>query len=459
MDEEWIASTKGIPALFWSSDLSARYARGLISLSDCIQISKIQEITATKQPQLAFKMLNPTEPSPKTLSYVEFYSGVGGWTMALETAIQEVPEYSSFKLERLAALDNSDVCQHVMHHNFGTLGSKRKRPNQAVHIEKITISQVEDWRADIWLMSPPCQPHTRQHDKQSLDLEDKRSQSFLHICELLRKISCPPSAILLENVVGFEQSNSCRTWRQVLRDRNYVVSHWHLTPTQVNLPNDRPRYYCVAILQDCLDSLESTRDLGKLFSLEFDTEKQPVILTELDELGIVSEDRAHSLPQMSDFLDPNPDVKALQVPQKILDSQAAWCFDIVTPLDSRSSCFTHSYGKYIKGSGSVLYTGDAGRIGGLQDPQERQYDSSWSVGLDLDQHLRYFSGMEIVRLFGFTRNFSFPPDCTLKQQWKLMGNSLNVLIAARLCELALRVLRHKTFRQKERINGPISNCS
>jgi len=54
---------------------------------------------------------------------------------------------------------------------------------------------------------------------------------------------------VLENVIGFESSQSCQKWRSVLKARNYHIGHLHLTPTQVLIPNDRPRYYCIAILQ------------------------------------------------------------------------------------------------------------------------------------------------------------------------------------------------------------------
>ena len=40
--------------------------------------------------------------------------------------------------------------------------------------------------------------------------------------------------------------------------------------------------------------------------------------------------------------------------------------------------------------------------------------------------LRYFSPAEISKLLGFPSQFSFPSTVTLKQQYKVLGNSLNV---------------------------------
>ena len=73
-------------------------------------------------------------------------------------------------------------------------------------------------------------------------------------------------------------------------------------------------------------------------------------------------------------------------------------------------------------------------------PSEREFEKDWAKDLDLSK-LRYFSGKEMARLMGFRDSFSFPPSHTVKQQWKLLGNSLNVRVASRLVELGFRLLR------------------
>ena len=49
------------------------------------------------------------------------------------------------------------------------------------------------------------QPHTRQHTNQSEDIDDPRSKSFIHLCNMISKMdqNALPKVILLENVVGF----------------------------------------------------------------------------------------------------------------------------------------------------------------------------------------------------------------------------------------------------------------
>jgi tRNA (cytosine38-C5)-methyltransferase len=373
------------------------------------------------------------------MTYIEFYCGIGGWTMALEEAVRKLSSIT-IRLSRLAALDHSSLSTTVMEYNFPSQESSntKEKMSPTFSIERLSLDQVHLWDADIWCMSPPCQPHTRQHDKQDLELQDSRSKSFLHICQLLHDMKDDklPTILLMENVVGFERSGSCHRLRTALKERNYVVAHFHLTPTQVGIPNDRPRYYCVAIREN----LYNCESGYSTFQKEVDVNSAPIVQSELP----FSDLQAHTLPPISDFIDTkNNQFDALRIPSKVIESSSAWCFDIVSPQDPRSACFTHSYGKFVRGTGSILYTGPPDPRIQLQSPEERQYDCKWKDEIDVSRHLRYFSGLEISKLMGFPNYFAFPPNYTMKQQWKLVGNSLNVAVAAKLCEIALRCTNMK----------------
>ncbi|KAL3796452.1 hypothetical protein HJC23_004249 [Cyclotella cryptica] len=526
-----------------------------------------------------------------TLSYLEFYSGIGGWGYALEHACRSIqhatlammmdqrcrhqkkPKLLSASINKesaslhpfhidaklLAAYDHSDLCNSVFMHNHASYTEPAQSSNEPSQykprqtpIERITKEELESHSANIWCMSPPCQPHTRQHSNQHKEMDDPRSSSFLHLCHLLSVMDedALPGLILLENVVGFETSwegrslgadtavaasdltpsdshdKSSRTlqtqkgstsrgsfaeWRRVLSQRQYDVAHFHLDPTNVGIPNNRPRYYCVAFrlggLRQRLNnagvpnyvsrSMLDTAKLKNLFTREI-LDKQPIIH---DESSIHNNDANNSdnskrhektaIPPIKCFLDadlmqPNDSSSrhltkklSLQIPRKVQMSSSSWCFDIVTPYHKCSSCFTHSYGKYIRGTGSILYTGplrlnDENEDGKMDKsvpsidrfqlalPEERSYDESWSKDINWD-YMRYLSGTEIARLMGFPvsepaaeqiqvpcnkskdddvviRKFSFPPSCSMKQQWKLLGNSLNVRVAARIAEIGIQAV-------------------
>ena len=184
-----------------------------------------------------------------SITYLEFYSGIGGWCYALNEAICRLNEQlmngnetetnndvvtistrhteKPFEIKRLGAYDHSDLCNDVLHYNFPEIGrfdgepklpsfattgqsrKKRKKSSnrrKSVSIESLSKKQLEEKNATIWMMSPPCQPHTRQHSNQLEDMQDPRSKSFIHLCDMLSKMEeqSLPKIILLENVVGFE---------------------------------------------------------------------------------------------------------------------------------------------------------------------------------------------------------------------------------------------------------------
>ena len=51
--------------------------------------------------------------------------------------------------------------------------------------------------------------------------------------------------------------------------------------------------------------------------------------------------------------------------------------------------------------------------------------------------LRFLTPKEISRLMGFPEKFGFPPETTLRQGYKSLGNSLNVWVVAVLLHALL----------------------
>lgn len=371
--------------------------------------------------------------------------------MALQQAIQLVDP--TVAMECVAALDHSDLCLSVYQYNHhgrvdhgSTNGldvgacrcpSQKPKVVSAVRIQELTIQQVQQWDAEIFFMSPPCQPHSRQHTNQEQDLQDPRSESFLHLCAILQELPVEslPRLLFLENVIGFESSNSCQRWRKVLAERQYHVAHFHLQPIQVGIPNDRPRYFCLAVLIGSSPAGRretSPRACGVLSKFEHYLRNEVELInttghaleskgidtmelhTNLNELNVFQTEGESTLSMICNYLDPSiapirgEEVpEALRIPDKVIQSPTAWCLDIVTPEHQRTSCFTSSYGKFVRGTGSVLYLGKPTPGIELVEPHERQFDPHWSVGLDWTK-MRYFSGMEIARLLGFPPSFEFP---------------------------------------------------
>ena len=283
------------------------------------------------------------------------------------------------------------------------------------------------------------QPHTRQRihlTGQSTDVDDPRAKSFIHLTNLLPTLTDPPRTIVLENVIGFETSQCCITWIRILNELNYQVDQFHLNPVQFGMPNERPRYYMVA--RRCRGPASVAGVAADLDGAE--TRKAYDVRRVSDHLEL-----PHAIDNTSrrdSWLDP------WEVDSVTLDKDASWCFDIVRTVDSRTSCFTSSYGRFIRGTGSVLYvpsvtsvescSAGAGGPDALLQPKDRTFGEDWKGRLTTSGTLRYFTPREVANLLGFPASFDFPPNIRTKKAYGMMGNSLHVGVAAKVIEFALR---------------------
>ncbi|XP_024390498.1 tRNA (cytosine(38)-C(5))-methyltransferase 2 isoform X3 [Physcomitrium patens] len=160
---------------------------------------------------------------------LEFYSGIGGLRYSLQEAGVEAVVVEAF--------DINEVANDVYEHNFG------HRPSQR-NIQRLTVSQLDAYKADTWIMSPPCQPYTRQGLRK--DAGDARAFSFLQMLEMLPQMKFPPNYILVENVVGFEDSITHGHLIDMFEDLGFMTQEFILSPLQLGIPYSRPRYFCLA---------------------------------------------------------------------------------------------------------------------------------------------------------------------------------------------------------------------
>ncbi|CAH0371596.1 unnamed protein product [Pelagomonas calceolata] len=346
------------------------------------------------------------------LKICEFYSGIGGWRYALEKATSREDH------DVALAVDASTTCNSIYEHNFG------QRPTQR-RVENITTSDVAG--ADGWLLSPPCQPYTRQHAM--TDVSDPRAASLLHLADLVEQ--APPRFVCLENVVGFASSESRERWHGALRRAGFARPKcWHLTPTQTGVPHERPRYF------ECAVRTNSDED----WASPAPTEDAWPGLDRTPPMRLVKEflEAPYALDQCADA---SALIEPYRVPAKTIKSDAAWCFDVVDATDAiPTACFTRSYGRFNRGTGSVLRVRqmlndpDLASLGfSRTTPDARPFGDTWRAALQL----RYFAPKEVANLLGFPQSFHFPADVSLKSAWAAGGNSLHVDAAAAVIRVAL----------------------
>jgi site-specific DNA-cytosine methylase len=180
---------------------------------------------------------NMTATPPSTTSEVralEFYCGVGGLHYSLLRARSRHTQEST---KVVGAFDINPNANDTYEHNFGV------RPC-ANSLYAVPPAKFDKLNANLWLMSPPCQPFTRQgHQK---DVNDGRSQSFLRLIDILPELKNKPDHLLVENVVGFEVSEVRKALLKALRTNGYTCREFVLSPRMFGVPYSRPRYFCVA---------------------------------------------------------------------------------------------------------------------------------------------------------------------------------------------------------------------
>uniref|UniRef100_A0A5F8APK1 tRNA (cytosine(38)-C(5))-methyltransferase n=1 Tax=Macaca mulatta TaxID=9544 RepID=A0A5F8APK1_MACMU len=361
------------------------------------------------------------------LRVLELYSGVGGMHHALRE--------SCIPAQVVAAVDVNTVANEVYKYNFPHTQLLAKT------IEGITLEEFDRLSFDMILMSPPCQPFTR-----------------------LQKL---PKYILLENVKGFEVSSTRDLLIQTIENCGFQYQEFLLSPTSLGIPNSRLRYFLIAKLQSeplpfqapgqvlmQFPKIESvypqkyTMDVENKIqekniepNISFDSSTQrsgkDAILFKLETAEEIhrknQQDSDLSVKMLKDFLEDDTDMNQYLLPPKSL-LRYALLLDIVQPTCRRSVCFTKGYGSYIEGTGSVLQTAEDVQIENIYKSLTKLSQEEQITKL-LMLKLRYFTPKEIANLLGFPPEFGFPEKITVKQRYRLLGNSLNVHVVAKLIKI------------------------
>ncbi|XP_066484252.1 tRNA (cytosine(38)-C(5))-methyltransferase isoform X2 [Tiliqua scincoides] len=368
---------------------------------------------------------------------------------------------SGIPSEVVVAVDVNTVANDVYMQNFPTT------PLWPKTIEGISLKEFDRLSFDMILMSPPCQPFTRI-GRQG-DISDPRTRSFLYILDILPRLTKLPKYILLENVKGFETSTARDELIRTLEKCEYTYQEFLLSPTCLGIPNSRLRYFLIARLQSepftfqvpgriltdfpSLDPANSRKFEGSICLKEFHS------LVSSKDSASGSNDNGRQCPQKEDFLykletaeelerkqqqdndlslqmlkdflqDDGEELSQFFLPPKSL-LRYAFLLDIVTPSCRRSTCFTKGYGHYVEGTGSVLQMAEDIQLESVFKFFEALSEEEKLLKLSTLK-LRYFTPREIANLHGFPPEFGFPDKVTIKQRYRLLGNSLNVQVVAKL---------------------------
>ncbi|NXI65829.1 TRDMT methyltransferase, partial [Anseranas semipalmata] len=367
--------------------------------------------------------------------------------------------------EVVAAVDVNTLANEVYKHNFPST------PLWAKTIEGITLKEFDRLSFDMILMSPPCQPFTRIGLQG--DVSDPRTKSFLYILDILPRLQKLPKYLLLENVKGFESSSARNELLRTLETCGFKYQEFLLSPTCLGIPNSRLRYFLIAKLHQEPFFFHApgqvNQDLEELFKDKVVAEvceassslpsgeknldpnigpdcsskkslPKGAFLFKLETAEEIerkhSQDNDFSIQMLKDFLEEeNEEMSQYFLAPKSL-VRYAFLLDIVKPTSRRSTCFTKGYGHYVEGTGSVLQTAVDVQLESVFKHIENLPEEEKLMKLSTLK-LRYFTPREIANLHGFPPEFGFPDKVTVKQCYRLLGNSLNVHVVAKLISVLL----------------------
>lgn len=291
-------------------------------------------------------MADQATPEPK-LRVLELYCGIGGAASALRPGATVARAY--------------DVSELAL----GVYRSAHDHPADCVSLESLPTARLAAADADLWWLSPPCQPFTRRGH--GGDEADPRSRSLLSLVP--KMVAVEPRYLALENVPGFADSATRGRLCAALESAGYALEERLICPTELGVPMRRRRYYLLASAPGAPRVARSASSVDRA----------------LDDC-------------VASRFDDHPD---LAVDPAIREAYRG-ALDIVTrdDPDARCACFTSAYGRSPVRSGSYL-----------RMPRGR---------------LRRFHPREILALLGFPRDFRLPEDLDCRRAWRLVGNSVSV---------------------------------
>ena len=282
------------------------------------------------------------------MKILELFAGIGG----VAEAIKLLPNWSVVE-----AIDIDRTAEAVY------------RRNHPGCYRIATLESVTDLpAADLWWMSPPCQPYTRRG--RGAGAEDPRSAALSHLINRVQRVR--PPRIALENVPEFENCEHHRRLVDDLIQGGYDVQTTLACPTDWGVPMRRRRFYLWA------DRMAKTQPVtppcGQMQPLKGFVDSQPDPALNADEIA-----RRY----------------AGAIDTVRVDNPAA---------AGATACFTSAYGKSPVRAGSYLVE-EAGT--------------------------RRFSPAEITRLMGFSEAFDWG-EASTRTRYRLIGNSVAVPVVRAL---------------------------
>lgn len=401
-----------------------------------------------------------------SVGMIEFFSGIGGMRCAVESALSTDDEHVRYHLDRrptqqlrrrrrLRSCAAFEISLHAnetyalnFHDTFRENSAQCKakrtaksgdcRSGGGFSVRTKLIEQLHpldiDRSAELWTLSPPCQPFTNTRLARRRDSSDRRCDGLKAVMKLLSEIESKPRWILLENVKGFVGSEMLQLWYDCLKVNGFSWEEYLLSPTQVGIPNSRTRYYMIAERSErfckngeCSRGDEIQTRVPPSECASFHPEQNNSVVLNAERCTTKDEEvAARPLTHFVHHLGPDEAAPYL-LPKESLVCDWSKELPVVTQLDRMTHCFTAAYGRIVHRATGSLLLEDREHPGPIAEHPLDRSDMVQYVG-----KLRRFTPEEIAALFGFPETFQFPHDLGLQHRYKLIGNAVSVFVVARV---------------------------
>ncbi|XP_014675616.1 PREDICTED: tRNA (cytosine(38)-C(5))-methyltransferase-like isoform X2 [Priapulus caudatus] len=150
---------------------------------------------------------------------------------------------------------------------------------------------------------------------------------------------------------------------------------------------------------------------------------------QLDDRKLLHNCQDSAMRTLGSYLSPHDMESRHQLPQQLV-TRFLKVMDVVSPQSTRSCCFTKAYGRYIEGTGSVLLSDFTDSIHIVEGKAMHGTCAAPST-----LRLSYFSPKDIANIMCFPTDYTFPKDCTSRDCYKVLGNSINIYVVSVLLRL------------------------
>uniref|UniRef100_A0A7S3PQ93 DNA (cytosine-5-)-methyltransferase n=1 Tax=Aplanochytrium stocchinoi TaxID=215587 RepID=A0A7S3PQ93_9STRA len=412
---------------------------------------------------------------------LEWFAGIGGFRQAYEDAVEHL-NVESCKTNSFIAIESSAFLEEIYRFNWFSGGVDHIETNENMHIgdnkdefkrlniQNVKLAMIEELKAKVWTLSPPCQPFSTTKDAKRLCKADHRNDAFERVMDVLINLKERPEFIFLENVKGFYESQPYHKFIHVLKSLGYEWRQYILSPIQFQIPNQRSRFYmCIRrkkreeenkrfcginfsqnskqifnrvdsqAYQGCITRYQVSDNISLDCSF-LETIQPPYFQLDFENLPI------NELKNYLVSFENEKAPEALLLADKVLDKPFAKWLSYVGKNDKSTYCFTSSYHKTVnKSSGSLLHieisrgsdipdvnVNDQTTKAGVKNPRAGDQEAGSIMDkIDLNHlknKVRFFAPRELLNIFGFRSSFNFPSNIPLRQQYKAIGQSLNVIV-------------------------------